>query len=290
MGLADPTLLGPETTGAMVWSHAGRWGAATLGVMLQRSRTLTPLRQWCETLHDKSRRAVEAFVGVQFSPYLVQACLLDVMQHNPALATTGLRRSFHPTDDLGGDDTTIEVDTAEATVSVRFQRDDINVCCVIAVPRTGFPLRPATLQQDGIKAKSLRAGISIAQWQGMMLRMSATLLRGAGSGGPTGGSGNVSGGENAGSAFWQCVQFFCENMMRVFDGVEPCPVCYTVVSAESNHELPSMRCSVCKNMCYHRACLHKWWSESGQTVCPTCRSPWFFTGAQAPSAAAAGAF
>ena len=62
-------------------------------------------------------------------------------------------------------------------------------------------------------------------------------------------------------------------MMQVFEGVEECPICYTVIHMV-NGTLPKLSCHTCKHK-FHAACLYKWFNTSNKSACPLCQSPWY---------------
>eukprot|EP00045_Choanoeca_perplexa_P018327 m.287134 g.287134 ORF g.287134 m.287134 type:complete len:1758 (-) comp17785_c0_seq1:1352-6625(-) len=66
------------------------------------------------------------------------------------------------------------------------------------------------------------------------------------------------------------VKMWQKNVDKTFEGVEECAVCYAVLHG-SNYKLPKTRCRTCKHL-FHADCLFKWFSSSGQSTCPLCRS------------------
>ncbi len=60
------------------------------------------------------------------------------------------------------------------------------------------------------------------------------------------------------------------NLDREFEGVEPCPICYSVLHP-TQRQLPRVACRTCKNK-YHSACLYKWFASSSKSSCPMCRA------------------
>mmetsp|Transcript_15507 Transcript_15507/g.23800 ORF Transcript_15507/g.23800 Transcript_15507/m.23800 type:complete len:1749 (+) Transcript_15507:124-5370(+) len=63
-----------------------------------------------------------------------------------------------------------------------------------------------------------------------------------------------------------------KNVEKEFEGVEPCPVCYSVLSVKT-HDLPNLECKTCGN-CFHSSCLYKWFASSGKNQCVICQQPW----------------
>jgi hypothetical protein len=63
-----------------------------------------------------------------------------------------------------------------------------------------------------------------------------------------------------------------QNVDKEFDGVEPCPVCYSVLCVKT-HAMPNLECKTCHNR-FHSSCLYKWFSSSGKNQCVLCQQPW----------------
>ena len=61
-----------------------------------------------------------------------------------------------------------------------------------------------------------------------------------------------------------------ENVDKVFEGVEECPICYMIVHASTGH-LPKLECKTCHNK-FHSACLYKWFSQAQKSNCPLCQT------------------
>jgi len=66
--------------------------------------------------------------------------------------------------------------------------------------------------------------------------------------------------------------FWKKNVDKHFDGVEPCPVCYSVICMKT-HSIPNLECKICQNR-FHCACLYKWFRSSGKTQCVICQQSW----------------
>jgi hypothetical protein len=62
-----------------------------------------------------------------------------------------------------------------------------------------------------------------------------------------------------------------ENLDKEFEGLEPCPICYSVIHI-TNHGIPRFACSTCKNK-FHSACLQTWFRSSNKNNCPMCQQP-----------------
>lgn len=224
-------------------------GGVSLVPLLLQNTTLGIVKDWMETIDKRLREAFTVLVQDHISPALIQASLVDVLSHSP---------DGKPAFDVN-DNVKVSVNLQQQAVDVLFQMDEIEVKICICLPTT-YPMKPASVTQgDSASAgqasqKSQVQGISSDRWRSWILKMSAKLFNGS-------------------CSLWDCVELFEQNIKRHFDGVEPCPICYAVVSA-ANNKLPEMRCAVCRNSLFHSSCLNTWWGNTGQTSCPMCRSPW----------------
>ena len=63
-----------------------------------------------------------------------------------------------------------------------------------------------------------------------------------------------------------------KNCDKEFDGVEPCPVCYSVLCVKT-HAMPNLECNTCNNR-FHSNCLMKWFKTSGKNLCVMCQQSW----------------
>jgi len=62
-----------------------------------------------------------------------------------------------------------------------------------------------------------------------------------------------------------------KNFHFFFDGLEDCPICYSVVHGQTG-TAPRKPCSTCKYK-FHAECLSKWFKKSHKTNCPLCNQP-----------------
>ena len=72
----------------------------------------------------------------------------------------------------------------------------------------------------------------------------------------------------------EAIEAWRETVEKLFEGVEPCPICYSVV-AYGDRSLPRLKCRTCPYK-FHSACLMKWFSTSHKSTCPMCKSPMSF--------------
>lgn len=138
----------------------------------------------------------------------------------------------------------ITVKAGKQQVSAIYEQDEVALDIFLTIPNT-YPLSPLEIKS------SKRLGVSEAQWRKWILKMTTILFTQAGS-------------------VWDAILLWKSNLEKHFEGVEPCPICYSIVHTQ-DHQIPKVDCKVCHNK-YHSACLYKWIQTSGNTSCPTCRS------------------
>ena len=63
-----------------------------------------------------------------------------------------------------------------------------------------------------------------------------------------------------------------QNVDTEFQGVEACPVCYSVLCMKT-HAMPNLECKTCHNR-FHSSCLYKWFNSSGKNQSVLCQQPW----------------
>ncbi|RNC56691.1 hypothetical protein TcCL_ESM05761 [Trypanosoma cruzi] len=214
-------------------------GAAACFALLLQSSMLSVVKSWLETIERKLQDLFYAVVERHISPLLIQESLLTVLGRSPSGEST-----FDVNENYN-----IAVSIPKKLITLKYTMEEASVMVKIEIP-SAFPLKPPAVTFESGKG----CGVSTDKWRSWMLKMTVLLF---------GGSANV----------WECVTLFGRNMDAHFSGQEPCPICFAVVSAVDNR-LPDMRCAVCRNAALHSYCLYSWWANSGQTVCPLCRSPW----------------
>ncbi|CCD14432.1 unnamed protein product, partial [Trypanosoma congolense IL3000] len=214
-------------------------GAAAVFALLLEANTLSVVSTWLGTLERKLQDCFYAFVEEHLSPTMIQGSLLEVVSKN----STG-QSSFNVNENYH-----VSVSIPRSCIKLTYTMDDVRSSINIEF-KSGFPLRPPVVMPENLRG----CGVSSGELHAWMLKMSALLF---------GGSVNV----------WKCVMLFGRNMDEHFAGKEPCPICFSIVSATTNR-LPDMRCAVCRNSLFHSDCLFSWWSSSGRTQCPLCKSPW----------------
>jgi len=131
-------------------------------------------------------------------------------------------------------------------VTATYVQDECQLSVVIQIP-PNFPLR--NVDVDGRKTH----GIPEKRWKRWALQIRLIL-------------------NSQDGTLLDALILWKENVDKEFEGVEPCPVCYSVLSVKT-HELPNLECNVCHNQ-FHSSCLYKWFSSSGKSQCVLCQQPW----------------
>lgn len=131
-------------------------------------------------------------------------------------------------------------------VTAMYVQDDFTLSVVVKLPLS-FPFRRAEVDCS----KTL--GIPESRWKRWSLQITQML-------------------NNQGGTLKDALLLWKENVDKEFEGVEPCPVCYSVLHVKS-HKLPSLECKTCHN-CFHSDCLFEWFKSSGKSACVICQQPW----------------
>lgn len=141
----------------------------------------------------------------------------------------------------------IRASVAAREITASYVKDEAVLEMVLRVP-AAYPLRP--VEVDGTK----RLGVGEATWRKWLLGM-RTLL------------------DNRDGSLVDAVLLWKRNIDKVFEGVEECPICYTVIHLV-NGSLPRLACHTCRHR-FHSACLFKWFQTANKSACPLCQTPWY---------------
>lgn len=139
----------------------------------------------------------------------------------------------------------IRANRSAREVTAIYTKEEAVMDVVIRLPSC-YPLRPVDMEctrKIGVNETNLR------KW---MLSMTSFV-------------------RNQNGAVSEAIQIWKRHINREFEGVEECPICYSIVHS-ANHSLPRLACKTCKHK-YHAACLYKWFSTSLKSTCPLCQSP-----------------
>lgn len=213
-------------------------GSTTLLHLLLQGRMLVIVKGWMDTVDKRVQEIIVKTVHEKISDELVQQTLKEVLVHSPdGSATFSLCEKMK-----------VEVNMAGAYVSMDYEIEDERLIVRIIFPPE-YPLSPPRVEYRNEK----EYGISMKKWRSWMMRMTAKLFGG-------------------GTNIWDCIVLFQRNVDAHFQGLEPCPICFAVVSTDN--KIPELSCAICHNSKFHASCLYTWWDQGGNSICPLCRSPW----------------
>jgi hypothetical protein len=133
-------------------------------------------------------------------------------------------------------------------ITALYSQDEIQLRVQIRLPSC-FPLRSAEVDC------SQTLGVPQKRWKLWSLQITRSI--------------------NQGGMLFDALTCWKENVDKEFDGVEPCPVCYSVLHIKT-HKLPELECTTCSNR-FHVQCLTQWFRSSGKTQCVICQHPWVGT-------------
>lgn len=131
-------------------------------------------------------------------------------------------------------------------VIATYVQDEFKLKVIITVPKS-FPLRSAEVDC------SQTLGVPESRWKRWSLQIRQML-------------------NNQGGTLRDALTMWKDNVDKEFEGVEPCPVCYSVLHVKT-HKLPSLECSTCHNR-FHFDCLTQWFRSSGKNQCVLCQQQW----------------
>jgi hypothetical protein len=131
-------------------------------------------------------------------------------------------------------------------VTATYVQDDFTLKVSISLPSL-FPFRNAEVDCS----KTL--GVPQTRWKLWSLQITLML-------------------NSQGGTLLDALMLWKDNVDKEFEGVEPCPVCYSVLHVKT-HKLPSLECKTCHNR-FHFDCLTQWFRSSGKSQCVLCQQPW----------------
>lgn len=145
------------------------------------------------------------------------------------------------------DEMTVRGVAISGEVIATYMKEDASIVLTIRLP-SAYPLVNVEVEC------SSKIGISDARWKRWELQIIQLLSMQDGS-------------------VVDAVMFLKKNMDKEFEGVEPCPICYSILQPKSM-SLPSLCCPTCSNK-FHNQCLYTWFKSSGKSKCPLCQQPFF---------------
>ena len=136
---------------------------------------------------------------------------------------------------------------ASGEVSAIYVREDAKVEMKIKMP-SEYPLKNVEVEC------TTRLGVADSKWRRWVLQMVQLLSTQDGS-------------------IVDAIVLWKNNVQNEFEGVEPCPICYSVLDVKTL-KLPSLKCPTCANT-FHSQCLYTWFKSSGKSKCVLCQQPFF---------------
>ena len=140
----------------------------------------------------------------------------------------------------------VSVSSASRMITARYQQEEVEISISIVLPDT-YPLSKLSVSVSDTQGQAIAKKYQ-ASWVGKM---------------------NISIFQQDGSIA-KAIETWFSNLHKMFDGVEACPICYSILHPSSG-DLPAISCSTCRNR-YHSACLFKWFRTSQNSSCPMCRA------------------
>ncbi|KAG2377623.1 hypothetical protein C9374_009139 [Naegleria lovaniensis] len=205
-------------------------------------------REFCDDLMYKFSKVLPLFVRTWFNDCndtiaidWIQKRFLEV--YSPAIVKeeiSKIKKSDALTKSLGA-----KISMGNQIIA-KYEQDEVVLKLTIKIPDL-YPLKALQIESDEHSA------VNESKYRKWILKMTTMLF-----------SQVTSNGVSDVLMLWK------DNLEKYFSGVEPCPICYSVVSGR-DHQLPKIECKVCHNK-FHGACLYRWFSTSGNQSCPMCRS------------------
>jgi hypothetical protein len=165
-------------------------------------------------------------------------------QVSPEILRRELDRIKRKTSTFG--DMTVTGSSISREITALYVQDDFTLTVLIRMPLS-FPFRRAEVDCS----KTL--GVPETRWKRWALQITLML-------------------NNQGGTLQDALMLWKENVDKEFEGIEPCPVCYSVLHVKS-HKLPEMECKTCHHR-FHFDCLTQWFKSSGKSACVLCQQPW----------------
>uniref|UniRef100_A0A7S3Q3Y5 E3 ubiquitin-protein ligase listerin n=1 Tax=Chaetoceros debilis TaxID=122233 RepID=A0A7S3Q3Y5_9STRA len=218
-------------------------------VSISSSESLTSnIESLCKTIMFRTIESMPTLCKMWWNDECPLALKSPVMKFVEAIvAPETLRRELNRMDkssDLG--EMVVRGNCISREISATYVQDECNISVMIRVPHS-FPLR--NVEVDCRKT----LGVSEKRWRYWSLQIMRML---------NGQDGSI----------LDALLLWKQNVDKEFDGVEPCPVCYSVLCPKT-HAMPNLECKTCNNR-FHSSCLYKWFNSSGKNQCVLCQQPW----------------
>ncbi|RQM13354.1 hypothetical protein KXD40_004153 [Peronospora effusa] len=196
------------------------------------------VRSWW---NDDCSRATRSWAAKYFEDYITPSVLASELKliQNASESSSSAGASW---DD---EEMTVKGSRVSREITTTYVKDECALEMVVRVP-SSYPLRCVEVEC------TKRIGISEDRWRRWVLQIIRVTSSRDGS-------------------LLDAVLLWKHNVDKEFEGVEPCPICYSILNPK-NMSLPSLACKTCSNK-YHNSCLYKWFNQSGKNKCPICQQP-----------------
>jgi Ring finger domain len=239
--MSDVEVAGAQSLDVLVGSYAGGAFAFALQRLPAMSR-----QHVAERIDRGPAIAVEDFVRRKVSPLLIADEIRKVREWSASGSGEGREGGHGEEGELNA-----RGSVAGREVWASYTLSDVTLEVALRLPET-FPLQAVEVVEDSADGKCSRhVGMSKGAWRKTVIGMN-TLLRFK--------DGSVA----------EAVEVWRRNLDKTFQGVEECPICYSVLHL-ATAALPKMQCRTCKNL-FHSQCLCRWFTKSSSSACPMCRS------------------
>uniref|UniRef100_K3WIF3 E3 ubiquitin-protein ligase listerin n=1 Tax=Globisporangium ultimum (strain ATCC 200006 / CBS 805.95 / DAOM BR144) TaxID=431595 RepID=K3WIF3_GLOUD len=200
-------------------------------------RTVTRLPAMVRTWwNDECTRSLRSWAAKYFEDHITPFILsseLDIIQ------------SASQTHSWDVDEMSVKGSRVSREITTTYVKDECALEMVIRVPAS-YPLRSVEVEC------TKRIGIAEDRWRRWVLQIIKVTASQDGS-------------------LLDAVLLWKQNVDKEFEGVEPCPICYSILNPKTMG-LPNLPCKTCSNK-YHNSCLYKWFNQSGKNKCPICQQP-----------------
>lgn len=186
--------------------------------------------------NDECSRSLRSWAGKYFEDHItpfILASELDIIQ------SASQSRSWD------ADEMSVKGSRVSREITTTYVKDECALEMVIRVPAS-YPLRSVEVEC------TKRIGITEDRWRRWVLQIIKVTASQDGS-------------------LLDAVLLWKQNVDKEFEGVEPCPICYSILNPKTMG-LPNLPCKTCSNK-YHNSCLYKWFNQSGKNKCPICQQP-----------------
>eukprot|EP01117_Protostelium_nocturnum_P008353 TRINITY_DN2981_c0_g1_i1.p1 TRINITY_DN2981_c0_g1~~TRINITY_DN2981_c0_g1_i1.p1 ORF type:complete len:1580 (+),score=519.39 TRINITY_DN2981_c0_g1_i1:179-4918(+) len=142
------------------------------------------------------------------------------------------------------DDFSLKTSSTTNQVTANYEKDEVCLTISIRIPED-YPLKIVEMDIPQ------RSGVSEGQYRKWLLSMTTLLMTQDGS-------------------ILDAILLWKSNLDKHFDGVEVCPICYSLF--DPSNRLPGLACKTCRNK-FHSSCMYKWIKVSHKNDCPLCKTP-----------------